>query len=428
MQHDVLSLRFYDQQFHNLKPYIKVMEKIQILWVSIAFPPKNDPECIQAGRFFKYLSREEDFVLDVVSSSDPTLFMPVDESLRSLDAGYRQKISVPIFETKFTNFLLRKIMMGFVMFPDSKMTFHWQYRSVLRQLKQKPDVLYSRSNPISSAFMAAALKRRLNIPWVMHFSDPWALSPLEAKNERKLAKEAMLIREADHVTFTTEGTLQLYAAHYPTSAFKFSVIPNVFDQDELSDYPEVHPEKFTLVYTGGLAGMRSLTFLDDALTKIKQKAPSVLDKIDIVVAGPMDRTNAAYFERTTFSCIRHCGMLSYQAAKNLQQRAHILLAVDNPTDTQGAIFFPSKLLDYFTAGKKILAITPENSASRKVLQEYQHSACFTTHEASAIADYLIAQIVTWASGHTPPRLAPPTKYAAKENAWHVAKLFRNAVA
>ena len=71
---------------------------MNILFVSIAFPPKNDPECIQSGRFFKYLSREKDFDIDVVTSKDPTLFMPVDDSLKPLDRGYRQKIAIPIFE------------------------------------------------------------------------------------------------------------------------------------------------------------------------------------------------------------------------------------------------------------------------------------------------------------------------------------------
>jgi len=145
---------------------------MNVLFVSIAFPPKNDPECLQTARFFKYLSQENDLQFDVVTSRMPTLFMPADDSLKSLDVGYRSKVEVPIYESKLTNFILRKVGLGDLMFPDSKMTFYWQWKRVVRELKNKPDVIYSRSNPISSAFMAAKLKRHFNVPWVMHFSDP----------------------------------------------------------------------------------------------------------------------------------------------------------------------------------------------------------------------------------------------------------------
>lgn len=400
---------------------------MNILFVSIAFPPKNDPECIQSGRFFKYLSREKDFDIDVVTSKDPTLFMPVDDSLKPLDRGYRQKIAIPIFENRLTNYILRKVGLGKLMFPDSKMTFHWQVNRVRDKLKTKPDLIYSRSNPISSAFLGAALKRIYQVPWVMHFSDPWALSPLEPHDSSKLKAEEELLRDANHVTFTTEGTRQLYVARYPHHAEKFSVVPNVFDEDELASLQTTQNKKFTIVYTGGLAGKRSLNFLDDVLVALQNIAPSLLDKISIQVAGPMDRANGAYFAQTPFRCIEHLGMLSYGAAKELQQRADLLLVADNPTDSQGAVFFPSKLLDYFLTGKKILAITPLHSTSRKILEDY-NAACFTNTEALVIAAYLRDEIQGWTSGRLEEQCMPPTMYSAKENAAHVAKLFRNTVA
>src|SRR5690349_9451643 len=101
---------------------------MNVLFVSIAFPPKNDPECLQTARFFKYLSQENDLQFDVVTSRMPTLFMPADDSLKSLDVGYRSKVEVPIYESKLTNFILRKVGLGDLMFPDSKMTFHWQWK------------------------------------------------------------------------------------------------------------------------------------------------------------------------------------------------------------------------------------------------------------------------------------------------------------
>ena len=83
--------------------------KLNILFVSIAFPPKSDSEGLQVAKYFKYLAREKSLNIDVVTSSDETLFMPVDENLRKYSSGYRQIIKVPFFENKYINFIMRKI-------------------------------------------------------------------------------------------------------------------------------------------------------------------------------------------------------------------------------------------------------------------------------------------------------------------------------
>ena len=89
-----------------------------VLFVSIAFPPKNDPECLQTAKYFKYLVHNGQVNIDVVTSKNPTLFMPVDEKLRKYAKGYRQLVEVPIYENKYTNFLIRKISPDFLNQPE----------------------------------------------------------------------------------------------------------------------------------------------------------------------------------------------------------------------------------------------------------------------------------------------------------------------
>ena len=70
-----------------------------LLFVSIAFPPKLDPECIQTSKYLKYLANlKNSFNIDVVTSAIPTLFMPFDPYLKPLENGYRQKIEIKIDE------------------------------------------------------------------------------------------------------------------------------------------------------------------------------------------------------------------------------------------------------------------------------------------------------------------------------------------
>ena len=146
--------------------------KKKVLFISIAFPPKGDPECIQTGRYFRYMSLDDNFSIDVVTSENPTLFMPVDISLADYVKVTGQLIEIPIFESKYLNFLLRKTFPFLLEKPDSKMTFHLQWRDVIKKLKSKPDLIYSRSYPLSSTLMAHKLSHHLRIPWVLHLSDP----------------------------------------------------------------------------------------------------------------------------------------------------------------------------------------------------------------------------------------------------------------
>ncbi len=388
-----------------------------LLFISIAFPPKNDPECLQTARYFKYLVQRSKFKIDVVTSQQPTLFMPEDSSLNSYSSGYRQLIQIPIWEAKLTNFLLNKTGLGWLMSPDSKMSFHWQWQKVVRQLKYKPNIIYSRSNPISSAFMAMKLKKAYDVPWVMHMSDPWTLSPLRHHISGQDKKdETSLLACADMVTFTTSKTKALYARAYPQFSSRFRVLPNVFDPDDI-----VSPGKsqrqyanFRIVYTGGLTRDRSLLFIIKVLERIKAVDEMLLSRLEIIFAGPMDRHGRRFFKDHKHLCLKHLGELSYMNARQLQQDADVLMVVDSPTPSEAAVFFPSKLLDYFLTAKPILAITPEQSTTREILADYP-STCFVHDDWQGIADFIIDGIKTRFADHAISSI-PPNKFSAKSNA------------
>src|SRR5690348_15468138 len=138
---------------------------MNILFISIAFPPKNNPECLQAGKYFKYLSRIEGNNIEVLTSAIPTLFMPYDHSLeRNIPAGTRS-VQIKIPENKYLNFLIRKINPALLQLPDSKFLFHYQWKKAIKKLHGLPDVIYSRSFPLSSTIMALKLVKYYRVPW-----------------------------------------------------------------------------------------------------------------------------------------------------------------------------------------------------------------------------------------------------------------------
>jgi len=345
----------------------------RVLLVSIAFPPKNDPECLQVARYIKYMLKC-DIAIDVITSSIPTLHMPYDPSLEPYNSRKVEKIEIPIFETKFTNFLLRKLLPGGIGFPDSKFTFFWQWKKVARKLKTPPEVIYSRSNPISSALMAYKLQQYYKVPWVMHLSDPWMGSPVArySKQERNFNEkwEGRCFQKAVKISLTTAKALEFYRDRYPEIREKFFLSPNVFDPETVKDLPLDFNGPLRIVYTGGLAGNRTAAFFLEACAQAWRENGE-LAKSEIIFAGPIDRKNKKIFDNFRLPFVKHIGNVPYMAALALQQKAHILLTIDQPlADPEYAMFFPSKILDYFLARRKILAITDPDSSTELILFPY----------------------------------------------------------
>jgi glycosyltransferase involved in cell wall biosynthesis len=346
----------------------------KLLFVSIAFPPKNDPECLQAAKYFRYLQKNGNFEIEVLTSALPTLYMPYDKNLEQYCGGNETKIEVNITENKYLNFIKRKLLPGYFEKPDSKSSFHLSWKKAVKQIKTKPDIIYSRSFPLSSTVMALKLKEYYDVPWVLHLSDPWAYCPITQYGNLKQqayhrALERKCFEKADRICLTSEKTIQLYHKIYPELSDKFQFFPNVYDAQDSKPNNFEFGNKIKVVYTGGLVENRSVSYLIDALNILKKEHPQVLDVFEFIFAGAMDSYNRSFFEKSAFRNLRHIGLLPYNEALDLQRTADILLVIDNPIDNpEKAVFFPSKLLDYMLMQRNILAITTLGGTSDDLLK------------------------------------------------------------
>lgn len=365
------------------------MTKPSVLFVSIAFPPKRDPECIQAGRYLKYLYRLNPNIT-VLTSASPTLFMPIDEGLKAVIPDGLAVIKLMIPEFKWLNFLLRKLKITFVDRPDSKFLFHFQAKRALRLIDKKPELIYSRSYPLSSTIMAKKLQEHWGIPWVLHLSDPWLLSPLHHYTGTKQAyhqkEEYACLSKASAVCFTSEATIALYAKHYPEFTNKFVYSPNVYDSDDITFENEPY-NPLRVVYTGGLTGARTAEPILKALQELLLSNPKKAKLLDVIFAGDMDSKNRKIFEQYQLPMVKHIGPLSFQAAKSLQKSAGHLIIIDNANlKAEQAVFFPSKILDYIVCKRPYFAITSAGSVTDLLLKQL-HRPVFYHNDTKEIENY-----------------------------------------
>lgn len=411
---------------------------INVLFISIAFPPKSDPECIQTAKYFYHLQQQDGLQIEVVTSAIPTLYMPYDPHLEKFAVGAKNVIALPLKENRWINFFRNRFRLIETVFPDTKQSFHKQANKAIKLLKKQPDIIYSRSYPLSSTIMAYKLKKEFNVPWVLHLSDPWADSPVHNFSKKYLQKyfywERKCFEAADHICLTSLLTIQFYRKRYPELSEKFLYYPNVFEVT-LSTEDLVAPstsfgEKLKLVYTGGLADTRSPKFLLEPLKQLYEEHPEVENLLEVVFAGEIDYRNRAVFERYKLPFVTHLGRISYSEALQLQRRANLLIALDwqfeNP---ELAMFFLSKLLDYMLAKHRILAITIPGSATAEVMADLNGDV-FDHNDVEGIKGAFLNAIHAFQNndiGYFQNEYLPE-KYRARHNAQRLATLFKAIVA
>ncbi|MCW5867626.1 MAG: hypothetical protein KIS61_10210 [Candidatus Eremiobacteraeota bacterium] len=296
--------------------------------------------------------------------------------------GVRRLVEIPLWENRYLNYLLHRIAPEFVTVPDSKWSFHYQWRRAARNVAI-PDVIYSRSFPSSSALMALKLKKAFKVPWIMHLSDPWADSPLRRDSPRVRAKNQKLERacfeNADVVCLTSQKTIDFYSKKYP--GVRYELFPNVYDPEDRADSFEVpRNRKLRLVHTGALASIRSPETFLQALQGLP---PEVQDELEVIFCGFADRGVLALFEKYRCKCFSFRGVLTAREVLELQRSADVLILIDFVAKGDLGMFFLSKILDYMLARKYILALTGLGSECEDVIQG-RFGDCFEHDDISGI--------------------------------------------
>jgi len=347
----------------------------KILLVSIACPPKSDPESIQVGRYMKYLIRNG-FDIEVVTSSLPTLYMEADKYFDTYTDSYSKIYSIKLFEFRILNLIIRKIFPSLLQYPDSKWSFYIKNPGEIT----KPDILYSRSYPISSTLLALKLKKKWGVPWLMHVSDPWAISHegdspatnfLNKPRVWNKKKEIECLTLAERISFTSAKTIDLYSKYYPQFKSKFILTPNVFDDEFVNTKSIDFSGKLRIIYTGGFGEKRDPSFLLHSIDSFLKENPSIRDKVEFTFTGPITRRNLLKFAKyKSIREVKHSGLVSYKSMIELQWTAHVLVNVDTDiSEKEHSVFFPSKILEYIAARRRIVTIGNSHSVAHSIIKD-----------------------------------------------------------
>jgi glycosyltransferase involved in cell wall biosynthesis len=391
--------------------------KPNVLIIAPNAPPRNTAESIQVRRILAELDARAVGRLITVRPDATGSWAQRDGSLGiQLETFDTKSLALPFHA--LTNRVLMSHLFAAYHIPDSMLWIRYMAGLIVKDLRKKPEVIYSRSSPMSAALLAHKLKLKLGVPWIMHLSDPWAENPDKILHPRDNAYEAACFHGADLITLTTDGQAEYYRKKYPSFAQKIVVSPNVMPhKDDSRNWLENAPaterdDRLHIVFAGNLYGCRSPEPLIQALDILRETRPELLKKLRIDCYGHAQKT-ALPFLRQAPDVLTYHGPVSFQEAYNAQHHADIVLTIEANSDNfliKNTLL--SKVTDCLAQGKPMLAITPDGSETARICNEgygWAVSPARPADIAARIAN-LIAELPTLRT--TAPK-APPPRYLAQ---------------
>ncbi len=347
----------------------------RLLALAWMLPPLVFPRSLQISRTLRAMSERGWRTTVVAVPPDVEAFAARDEELRRFYEGHYDIRYVEPREEVRSSPLWLKAMRRLAGIQNTRDP-NWILRASAELQRQaeiaRPDALVSFAQPWINHLAALRAKRRNpDIAWIVHFSDPWVDSPYfkpeDARaKETALRDEANIIEAADRVIFTTPETVNLVMAKYPTEwRRKVHVVPHGYEAALLDESPpRVRGEAFTITHTGNLYEGREPIALFAALRTLLSETPEASIHLNLIGHA----TDLIREKVETFDLSRIVTMtpnVAYTESLKIARAADLLLVIDAPA--ANSVFFPSKIVDYLPLRRPILALTPSNGASARVL-------------------------------------------------------------
>lgn len=344
----------------------------ELLAVSFAYPPAASPRAVQVARLLKHLKIRTTLVCADYDRKDR-----IDQTLvREAEAPLAHCLRVP-FERTASRDLISRVAYRFDLplvdkSPDTFVPWKTAVLAAVERLlgdgRYTPDLLATFGSPMSDHLIGLKLKRRLGVPWVAHFSDPWADNPFlgydRLTRRYNRALEGRVLRAADRLVFTTDETVELFASkHGREVVAKSRVLPHAFSPALFGGPAARDPSSLVVRYLGDFYGRRSPAPLFAALRRLLEDEPATLAGVRFeLVGGKGDgQLEEAGFGSLPEGLVLSRPSVKYQESLRLMSEADGLLVIDAPAEL--SVFLPSKLIDYVGAARPVFGITPPGAAA-----------------------------------------------------------------
>jgi glycosyltransferase involved in cell wall biosynthesis len=268
----------------------------------------------------------------------------------------------------------------------------------------RPDVVVASCPPQAALFATYSEAARARLPFVAELRDLWAGNPYFDAGGSLLARlERGALRSADAVVTVSEGCRERLLGLHPELADTVVVLPNGYDPTLLrrrGSPPSRRDGRATLIHAGTLYGDRSAAPLLRALARDELR-----ERVCMQLVGHLDAATKALLEAAHGVEVEAMPPVSWERAVALTERADVAVVINSPA-TGGAMALPGKLYEALALGRPVLALTPPESDTERLLRRLGQDAGVSRLDDEDGIAYAVTRLLD-----APP---PPVEPAALE--------------
>jgi len=375
-------------------------EKKKVLIVSYYWPPSGGAGVQRWLKFVKYL---KDFGWEPIVYTPKNNEIPVyDESLvkdipeditilkkdiwepytfykKFIGARKDEKFNIGGFISENKSYGLKDKISTFIrgnfFIPDArKFWIKPSVKFLKKYLKDNPvDIIVTTGPPHSLHLIGLKLKRKLNLPWIADFRDPWTrmftykdlmLTHWADKKNKKLEKK--VLENANHI-LTVGWTLK--ESLKDLGANNLSVITNGYDDDDFKNVEVKESQSFCITHTGNISRSKNSEIFWIAVSELLNEDKTLMKNLEIRLSGKLDHTVSQHIKKYQLErYVNKLGYLNHDQVILEQKGAKLLLLLTSDNIySKGAV--PGRLFEYLAAQRPIIAIAHPESDLAKVLEE-----------------------------------------------------------
>lgn len=292
---------------------------------------------------------------------------------------------------------------------------HWAVKTAFAvwrlARRERPDCIVT-TGPQHLAHLAGYVtKRRLGVPWIMDYRDPWTGFPGDAQilhgpyQARLMERlENRFLAAADAVTVVSPDWLRLLAARGLTEAGRFALVRNGHD---LEAYVNAAPPALAV----GPGRRPCHVHFNGTVQPTANLLPELAEAVKALVAGGLglDRLRfsfcglpPSFVAMTDKAGIRECfvdyGPLPHgESVRRCLEADALMVTVRGEGEIQAGTI-PAKTYEAVALGRHVLGLMPAKSDARDVLAEYGNATLAASPETSDIQAALVRLLATFDAG------------------------------
>lgn len=236
------------------------------------------------------------------------------------------------------------------------------------------DLIVSTGPPHSMHLIALGLKKKLNIPWIADFRDPWTdidfysklrLTQWADKKHRRLESE--VIKNADHVVTVSPSWQKDFEKKHNR---KVELVNNGYDPEDFNFEAEaVFNDTFCISHFGAFNKDRNPSSLWVVLKELAHENPEFKKALRIQLIGQTDEsiTNEINQNGLMENLILSHYLPHREGIGLLRKSQVLLLPINDAPNLKGIL--PGKMYEYLALKRPILAVGPTDADYAKIICE-----------------------------------------------------------